>query len=96
MVSASLRQGRPAYQLQDFNGEILEGYFYPEEIQLLHIPVNQTYRIEQVIRSRINKKNKKKEYLVKWLNWGERWNSWVSEDEIRDIPKPPVGANQND
>ena len=98
IVSASLKQGRPSYQLQDYSGEILDGFFYPEEIQILHIPDNPTYRIERIVRSRTNKKNKKKEYLVKWLNWGERWNSWVSEEEIRDLPKPPSApvTNQKD
>ena len=89
IISSSLKQGRPAYVLQDYAGELITGTFYPEELQKLdRTEDNRVYRIEKIIRTR-RYKNRPKEYLVKWLNWGDKWNSWVTENDMESIPKPP-------
>ena len=88
VVGRKLKQGRAVYTLQDYAGEDIVGSFYPEELQLITVPENAVYKVEKVIRSR-KRKGKPREYFVKWLNWGERWNSWVTEQDLRDLPKPP-------
>ena len=68
------------YRIKDHNGKIIEQRFYPEEIQKIS---ENLYRIEKVLKKR--KKNGKTEYFVKWLNYTEKYNSWVPEEDIKDI-----------
>ena len=88
VVAASLKQGRAAYQLQDYAGDPISGTFYPEELQVVSDPKNAVYKIEKVIRTR-KLKNRPKEFLIKWVGWNSKFNSWVTEEDLREIPKPP-------
>ena len=88
VVASNLKQGRAAYTLQDFSGEVVSGTWYSNELQLISLPSDSTYKIERIIKSR-KLKGKPKQFLVKWLNWGKKWNSWVNEDDLMDLPKPP-------
>jgi hypothetical protein len=49
------------------------------ELQRVQLP--DEFRIEEVIKKK--KVGKKLIYLVKWLGWGEDFNSWVPEEELR-------------
>jgi len=65
------------YNIKDLEGEDIEGIFYREEL----IPVNNNglYDIE-VLKKR--KKNKKVEYLIKYIHYSNSQPRWVSEKEI--------------
>jgi transposase InsO family protein len=79
-----MRDGIVVYQLRDLSGEDILGSFYRYEIQHVHIDKNTLYKIEKIIRSK-RLKNGKKMYFVKWMNWGDKFNSWVSEEDIKDL-----------
>ena len=68
------------FRLKDYSGNIVEQKLYPEEIQKI---TENLHRIEKVVKTRT--KRGRKECLVKWLNYPERYNSWVPESEVRDI-----------
>lgn len=80
-----VRDGVPVYLLRDFGGEEIQGSFYREELQLTEYDEGAFYKIEKIIRRRRNVNSGKKEYLVKWLNWGKKYNSWVSESVIKRL-----------
>ena len=88
VVTASVRQGKPVYTIKDYAGEAVTGTFYPQELQVIRVPENAVFRVERVIRTR-KLKNRPKQFLVRWLGWGPKWDSWVTEDELRDLPRPP-------
>ena len=88
VVEAQIKQDRPSYSIQDYLGEKVTGTFYPEELQVIRVPDNAVYRVERVIKSR-KLKNRPKEYLIKWLGLGNQFNSWVTEEDLKDLPKPP-------
>ena len=88
VVAASLKQGKPAYILQDFLGDSISGSFYSYELQPITIPKNVVYRVEKILKRR-KLKNKPREVLVKWMNWGEKFNSWILESDLEKISKPP-------
>ena len=56
-------------------GEEIEGSFYEKELQKAK---QQTSRIEKVVR----RDNKKKKALVKWKGYSDKFNSWVSFEDL--------------
>ena len=84
-VTKRLPRRLPVYKIADYHGEELEGTFYEQELQSIIKKDTDFYRIETVIKSRM--RGKRKEYLVKWLGYSNNFNSWVSEDSVKDISK---------
>ena len=71
------------YKLEDESGEPIEGIFYESEIQ--PIGANR-FLIEKVIRKRAEASKVTgggTEYLVKWRGWPTKFNSWLSERELK-------------
>ena len=68
------------FRIKDYSGNIIEQRFYPEELQKI---TEDLHRIEKIIKTR--KRRGKKEYFIKWLNYPESYNSWVSEKEIKNV-----------
>ena len=67
------------YHLSDLNHERIHGSFYEPEL----LPTNKpdTYRVEEIIRTRYvgRGKNRKKQLYVKWLGFPASFNSWIDE-----------------
>ena len=64
----------PLYELEDEMNQKLPRRYYSQQIQ----PVGDVaYRIERILRERLNKKTKQKEYFVKWLGYPMSMSSWV-------------------
>src|SRR6266516_7730527 len=78
----------PTYILKDLTGEEIKGKFYEQEIQ----PITQkddTYVVERVLKTR--RRGKRMEYLVKWRNYPEKFNSWV--DNIATVNEQSVNES---
>lgn len=73
--------GIPVYQLVDYNSEKIEGVFYAQELQKIDDDPDKLWKVEKVIRTR--KRRGETEYLVKWLHWPEKFNSWVGD--VQDV-----------
>ena len=74
-------RARPVmFLIADLNGEVIKGKFYAEELQYIGKTAPEIYRIQKVIRSR--GKGDKKEYLVKWHGYSDKYNSWIAASEI--------------
>lgn len=76
----SMNQNIAIYTLTDYAGERILGTFYEKELQRVYIDENTTYNIEKVKRTRI--KNGRKESLIKWVGWPEKFNSWIPNKDI--------------
>ena len=63
------------YYIVDLLGEEIEGSFYEKELQK---GKQQTFRIEKVVR----RDNKKKRALVKWKGYSDKFNSWISFEDL--------------
>ena len=72
---------RPVYKVEDFDGEEVKGSWYPEEMQA--ISHNQC-RIEKVLRRR-TRPDGRKEKLVRWEGWPEKFNSWIGEEDEYNV-----------
>jgi hypothetical protein len=73
---------RPAspvtYKLQDYEGTLIDGVFYREEIQRVSKP--EVYRVEKVLRTR-RLSNGQVSRLVKWV--GYKQPTWTTSDIVR-------------
>ena len=74
---------RPVYKLEDYSGEEIKGSWYPEELQKI---TNNQYRIEKVLRRRTTSDGRK-EKLVRWEGWPDKFNSWIDESVEYDVAK---------
>ena len=68
------------YRIVDEAGEEVLGRFYTQELQGASAP--EFYDVEKIVKKR--KKNKKTQYLVKWLGYSDAHNSWVDEENLSE------------
>ena len=64
------------YKLVDLEGEEIKGAFYAEELQKTK---EQIYKIEKII------KKKNGQSFVKWEGYDDKFNSWVADENIKDL-----------
>jgi len=78
------RNGLNIYALEDINGEDITGSFYEPELQEIRADPNGIFKIEKILRSR-KRRGKAKEYLVRWMHWPPKFDSWVKASDLQDI-----------
>ena len=71
------------YYLQEYDGEPLEGSFYEEELQ--KAKYHDIFLIDEELKTRTYKG--KKQVLVKWLGWEDKYNQWIDADSIAEKKK---------
>ena len=71
------------YKLKDLSGEEIQGSFYEQELLKTEQRPDDPFRIEKVIRW--DKASGKA--LVKWSGYPEKFNSWVSAKDLKDLRK---------
>lgn len=74
----------PTYSLKDDDKVIIKGSFYEAELQKTQS--ENIYLVETILKTRTVKG--KKEFLVKWRGFSDKYNSWVKEKDI--TPLKPV------
>ena len=84
ITSRDYVQNTPVYTLEDFAGDEVKGRFYQEELQPVTVLDNAVYKIEKVIKTR-KRRNHPKEYLVRYVGWPPKFDSWITEDALQDI-----------
>lgn len=73
------------YILKEWDNDPINGVFYPYELNKVYGAPDQHFRIEDILKER-KKRDGRKEYYVKWSGWSDKYNSWVPEDNIEDLP----------
>ena len=69
----------PYYKLKDLDGKNIEGKFNSQELQKV-IKGNDVCKVENILSSR--KKAGKKQFLIKWLGYPKKFNSWIGAKNI--------------
>ena len=80
--SINRKQTPIMYKLKDYKGEVIEGSFYPQEIQKV-AHEDDVFLVEKVIRT--EKRGREKWSLVKWRGYPSSMNSWVRNSEIKRL-----------
>jgi hypothetical protein len=80
------RQGVPTYVLRDWSGEVIKGGFYEQELQKVTVNADTKYKISEILKKRSS--GGKKEVLVRWSNWPDKYNSWIPAKEVKDLQTP--------
>jgi hypothetical protein len=69
------------YQLEDLLGEKVIGKFYEQELQKTDL--KDYALVEKVMNER--KVRGKKEYLVKYRGYPDKFNEWISEEQLEKL-----------
>eukprot|EP00457_Paulinella_chromatophora_P003024 gb/GEZN01003029.1/.p1 GENE.gb/GEZN01003029.1/~~gb/GEZN01003029.1/.p1 ORF type:complete len:627 (-),score=80.85 gb/GEZN01003029.1/:331-2211(-) len=76
---------KEAKPLADNLSTLLEEYEERERVRLqLAKPQQENWEVERILDEKRGKDNKMN-YLVKWSNWGHRYNSWQREDDFTGL-----------
>ena len=67
------------YKLKDYQGEVIEGSFYREEIEVV-LHDDDEYIVEKVLRT--EKRGNEQWCFVKWAGYPSSMNSWVRKSDI--------------
>ena len=71
------------YQLEDYQNEVIDGYFYEEELSYVPNPDQIEFKIEKVLRYKTVKG--KKYGLVKFRSYSDKFNEWLPVSEIKKL-----------
>jgi hypothetical protein len=69
------------YQLEDLQGESIDGKFYEDEMQSTNL--KDFALVEKILDRKTVKR--KKFYLVKYDGYGEKFNEWISEQQLEQL-----------
>ena len=75
-----MRFGIKKYRLIDLKGEELKGTFYEGELQKVTYSEDKTFEVRKILKQR--GRGNKKEALVKWKGWPDKFNSWIPSKNI--------------
>ncbi len=71
----------PMFKLEDLNGKPVKGSAYLPEVQKIdYRPTEQLFEIEKIVRRK--KVRGRVQCLVKWKDYGTRFNSWLPLTEV--------------
>ena len=81
-IGKTIARNPPVYKLKDYDGEELKGAFYDKELQKVS-KHDDIYEVGEILKKRGKRKNV--QYLVKWLGYPSKFNSWVPASEISKV-----------
>lgn len=83
VVDRHAQQGVSLYTVKSWDNELIDGKFYENELKKVKVSENTVYKIEKIIKRK--KQGRRSGYIVRWLGWPARYDSWVSDSDFRDI-----------
>ncbi len=85
-VSSCIPRQPPVYRLKDYDGDVIEGVFYEEELQKIIVSKNKSFKVEKIVGQK--KQGKSMLVLVKWLGWPSKFNSYIDKKTLLDLQSP--------
>ena len=66
----------PTYKIREWDDIPVKGTFYEADLQNVHVSNDASFRIEKVL------KRQKDRVSVKWQGWPDKYNSWISSQDV--------------
>ncbi len=85
-ISACIPRDPPVYRLSDYDGDVIDGVFYKEELQKIIVSKNKAFKVEKILGEK--KQGRSTLVLVKWLGWPSKFNSYIDKKSVLDLQKP--------
>ena len=79
-----VKENFPLYKVVDLLDFPVIGTFYEFEMTKIKKPF-EFFKVESILKTRI--RNRKKEYLIKWQGYSNRFNSWVLSTDVQKLKK---------
>ena len=79
-VTECLPRIPPVYILKDYDGELITGSFYEQELQKVKVGKDKVFHVDEILDQK--RENGQKWVLVRWKNWPLKFNSWVLEKDV--------------
>lgn len=76
-----VKRNPPVYRIKDLMEEPVLGTFYKQELQ--KVALKDHYPIDKIIKKRYRKK--RLEYFVKYRGYPDKFNQWISADNLTNI-----------
>ena len=86
-------RSRPVFKLTDTQGEKVKGQYYPEEVQRVPEQIQNVFEVERILRRRTDDDGHT-ETLVKFKGWPDKFNRWLTDEELRKYKAPPFEQQQ--
>jgi len=67
----------------NLNNTPIEGQFYGEELTLVRISKETTYKKDKILDKLVRRAIK--EYLVRWRGYKKDFDSWIPASSVKDI-----------
>ena len=84
IIRISTERQPPVYTLEDLDGEPIKGFFYEEELSRVQKDLNtESFQLNKILKTKGKRKNKK--YFVSWKGYPDKFNSWVSAGNLKNI-----------
>ena len=77
VIDVDMSSPRISYKLEDMDGE--EVMFVSDQLQKVTDPTNQPLMIEKIAKRKGN------QVLVKYLGYGDKFNTWVHNSQVKDV-----------
>lgn len=77
----------PRYILVDGLGDKIQGSFYGKELMLVPEDKHREYKIQEIVKYR-KLRNGRREALIKWYGYDERYNSWIPTAQVKTYSSP--------
>jgi hypothetical protein len=73
-VVRSVRRGKvPSYKVEEWDGTLVKGTFYEEDLQKVTYKDDDVFRVDKIVKRKGNK------VLVHWKGWPDKYDSWIEK-----------------
>ena len=69
----------PTYRVQEWDGTVVEGSFYEEDLQKVTVPDDALFRVEKIVARRGTR------IKVRWMGWPVKYDSWIERSQLERV-----------